>query len=402
MATTNTCKKCGCQDSFLTSPAPCPTPTGCPTPEPCSEVFNSECVIYTGDVLESGITVQDAIDELATKAGGVTIPNLKVGTLQGEVHVSLDFYDNAAWLDYNPKIFLFRTKKVQKVKGGNPNFKGRPSQFVHTTHMAGGDGSKWFKGSLGYDGGNSILRHTEFNVAETIPYKRFNLADQGMSPYEWITYMDQVVCDQISIFYETNFGSSSASLTTLGIINGRNYYQFTVDGKIFQIYYDALYTSSWVVQYTGDAPNHYSCTGGSDNCPQNEKNWHMTNDTTSGITFYSFIVNNNVTTRKRQALLSDISQYNNYSSIGDYSDTWNNEQYCFYINTPKVAYGDKSFAKEKIHFKLAIVIDNPNATPDKPFLIGPMSDAFVVRFMRGAINGQYAKFTNDYISKIMT
>lgn len=56
MATTNTCKKCGCQDSFLTSPAPCPTPTGCPDPEPCSEVFDAQCVIYTGAPIICGET----------------------------------------------------------------------------------------------------------------------------------------------------------------------------------------------------------------------------------------------------------------------------------------------------------------------------------------------------------
>jgi hypothetical protein len=46
--TTNNCKKCGCEDKFMPSPAPCPTPIGCPTPEPCSEVMDSQCVIYTG------------------------------------------------------------------------------------------------------------------------------------------------------------------------------------------------------------------------------------------------------------------------------------------------------------------------------------------------------------------
>ena len=50
MATTNnTCKKCGCEDSFMPSPAPCPTPIGCPNPEPCSEVLDAQCVIYTGE-----------------------------------------------------------------------------------------------------------------------------------------------------------------------------------------------------------------------------------------------------------------------------------------------------------------------------------------------------------------
>lgn len=53
MATT-TCKKCGCEDSFLVSPAPCPTPEGCPNPEPCSEVFDAQCVVYTGPNLQCG------------------------------------------------------------------------------------------------------------------------------------------------------------------------------------------------------------------------------------------------------------------------------------------------------------------------------------------------------------
>ena len=45
----NKCKNCGCEDSFLTTPAPCPTPAGCPDPEPCSEVFDAQCIIYIGD-----------------------------------------------------------------------------------------------------------------------------------------------------------------------------------------------------------------------------------------------------------------------------------------------------------------------------------------------------------------
>lgn len=42
-------KNCGCQDTMLTSPAPCPTPVGCTTPPVCAEVIDSNCVIYTGD-----------------------------------------------------------------------------------------------------------------------------------------------------------------------------------------------------------------------------------------------------------------------------------------------------------------------------------------------------------------
>jgi hypothetical protein len=48
------CKNCGCEDSFLTTPAPCPTPAGCPDPEPCSEVFDAQCIIYTGDDIRCG------------------------------------------------------------------------------------------------------------------------------------------------------------------------------------------------------------------------------------------------------------------------------------------------------------------------------------------------------------
>ena len=44
----NKCAKCGCRDSFLTSPPSCPTPQGCPDPIPCQEVLSSDCVIYTG------------------------------------------------------------------------------------------------------------------------------------------------------------------------------------------------------------------------------------------------------------------------------------------------------------------------------------------------------------------
>lgn len=32
----------------MVSPAPCPTPVGCPTPQPCSEIFDAQCVRYTG------------------------------------------------------------------------------------------------------------------------------------------------------------------------------------------------------------------------------------------------------------------------------------------------------------------------------------------------------------------
>ena len=59
MATSNCtncgCKKCGCQDDFLTTPPACPTPIGCPDPEPCSEIIDAQCVVYTGAPIMCGL-----------------------------------------------------------------------------------------------------------------------------------------------------------------------------------------------------------------------------------------------------------------------------------------------------------------------------------------------------------
>ena len=59
--------KCGCQDTMLTTPAPCPTPVGCLAPEPCSEVLDAQCVIYTGDdILCDTDVVVNQNDSVAT------------------------------------------------------------------------------------------------------------------------------------------------------------------------------------------------------------------------------------------------------------------------------------------------------------------------------------------------
>jgi hypothetical protein len=56
--TKNKCKTCGCDDTFMVSPAPCPTPVGCPTPQPCSEIFDAQCVRYTGLPLSCAVVAQ--------------------------------------------------------------------------------------------------------------------------------------------------------------------------------------------------------------------------------------------------------------------------------------------------------------------------------------------------------
>jgi len=86
------CKKCGCQDDFLTTPPACPTPIGCPDPEPCSEIIDAECIVYTGldiecnddIVVETDTTLADALVDIVTYfcdngGGGGTGPAGPVG-----------------------------------------------------------------------------------------------------------------------------------------------------------------------------------------------------------------------------------------------------------------------------------------------------------------------------------
>jgi len=69
----NKCQNCGCDDALVTLP-PCPTPAGCPDPEPCSEVFDAQCIIYTGVDIECGndtvvtrdTNVATALNEITT------------------------------------------------------------------------------------------------------------------------------------------------------------------------------------------------------------------------------------------------------------------------------------------------------------------------------------------------
>lgn len=71
---TNDCNKakpCGCEDEPLMSLPPC-NPIDCPDPIPCSEVINSDCVIYTGPnitcdqdtVVATGDTVAEALNDI--------------------------------------------------------------------------------------------------------------------------------------------------------------------------------------------------------------------------------------------------------------------------------------------------------------------------------------------------
>jgi hypothetical protein len=62
------CKKknCGCLDTGLTTPSPCPHDIyQCPDPDPCPETFSDECIVHTGDSLpELGINQGDRLSAI--------------------------------------------------------------------------------------------------------------------------------------------------------------------------------------------------------------------------------------------------------------------------------------------------------------------------------------------------
>lgn len=65
---------CGCKDNYLTTPPACPTPVDCPDPQPCSEVFDAQCIQYTGAdilcdtdiVVTQNTSVAQAIEDVVT------------------------------------------------------------------------------------------------------------------------------------------------------------------------------------------------------------------------------------------------------------------------------------------------------------------------------------------------
>lgn len=77
--------KCGCE-TYLTTPPPCPTPENCPDPQPCSEVFDAQCILYTGPDLECGqdvviaqntsvaLALEDLVSAVCNASQLLTIP----------------------------------------------------------------------------------------------------------------------------------------------------------------------------------------------------------------------------------------------------------------------------------------------------------------------------------------
>jgi hypothetical protein len=59
---------CGCKDSYLTTPPACPTPVDCPAAQPCSETFDSQCIIYTGEDILCGLQTVVQQDDTVAEA----------------------------------------------------------------------------------------------------------------------------------------------------------------------------------------------------------------------------------------------------------------------------------------------------------------------------------------------
>lgn len=138
--------------------------------------------------LAGGISVAD----LAAQIGSIEIPKLIARTQKGNVLFHLDFYQSDAWKALNPRIFLFRMgrKKKKNLIGNNYPF---PRGFVHPSNTAGAQpGGRWWTGDQPIPAltGTSqpLIRHTEFAIPSTVPYKSFTLPD--LNPYEWMLYRD--------------------------------------------------------------------------------------------------------------------------------------------------------------------------------------------------------------------
>lgn len=120
----NKCKNCGCDDALVTLP-PCPTPAGCPNPEPCSEVFDAQCIIYTGDDIDCGLNtvvasdtnVADALNDISdyyctqvtTLTGNISTINGNISTINNNIATlqnNQGLFDTAFRVAFDPTINL--------------------------------------------------------------------------------------------------------------------------------------------------------------------------------------------------------------------------------------------------------------------------------------------------------
>ena len=360
--------------------------------------------------LTGGISVEDLAAQIG--GGSIEIPKVITKPLEGTIQTQLDFYQTTEWQQHNPKLFLFRQKSKKRKRVNNSSIM-TGSGFVHTTHLDG-NGTRFWGGAQQYDGDGflPILRHTEFTLPTYTPYAKFLLSDLGLDALEWVTVVENTTpscLDRVYIYTETTDGIIANNYDAVGTINGKPYYQFDAEGPSGQVSYILYWdpVNNWSAHPTSDTENDIisNITG---ECPASGGGWTIVNNT-GQATFIFFQVNTvEATYLKRQSVASDYNSFNPQQIGGD----TNNLGYYFQISGKIKKSGYKQitcpdacinaisnagFSSQKQKFKVAIVIDNPNPTPDAPYLIGPMSDTFVLRFA----NEQQPRFTTDNISKVV-
>jgi hypothetical protein len=358
------------------------------------------------------LDINDIVTEINLSGVSIEIPKVIIKPLQGDVQTQLDFYQTTEWQKHNPKLFLFRQKSKKKKRlSGNDVYTG--SGFVHTVHLDGNN-TKFWGGAQQYDGDGflPILRHTEFTLPTYRPYAKFLLSDLGLDALEWVTVVENTTpscLDRVYIYTETTDGIIAGDYNALGIINGKPYYQFNAQGPSglvsYILYWDPV--TNWSAHPTSDTENDIisNITG---ECPAPVSGWTIVNNS-GQATFIFFQVNTvEATFLRRQSVASDYVSFNPQQIGGD----TNGLGYYFQIsgkikkggyrelNCPDACVTQGSsvgLSSQKQKFKVAIVIDNPNPTSDAPYLIGPMSDTFVLRFA----NQSQPKFTTDHVSRIV-
>lgn len=93
MSLNNKCAKCGCEDSYLTTPPPCPTAIGCPFEE-CAEIQYAQCIMYTGGdilcgedlVVPTDTNMEAAITNIVDYfCDEITNINIAITTIEGDI-----------------------------------------------------------------------------------------------------------------------------------------------------------------------------------------------------------------------------------------------------------------------------------------------------------------------------
>ena len=171
-------KPCGCEDTPLTSAAPC-NPVGCPEPYPCSEVIDAQCVIYTGEditcnedvVVSQDMTVAEAIQSMTEyfcNTSDIITANILCGQdivvpantmLPEAIELVVDYFctgsNDTGWVDLQGFAFYQGAMATQRPQvrriGKQVYFRG--NLYVPLTN------------------GSSIINLTASNTYESIPRK---------------------------------------------------------------------------------------------------------------------------------------------------------------------------------------------------------------------------------------